>query len=546
MAVDIEEGRMDDLATAPMFDNPNTNNNANANQSANVGGNFRNNGAKAPNLMDIFQRMGSVRSFSAEGAEYIKKLREEFDNAAKNADYSLKVDFITLSTPKDTLVLMNGNDAVILTFEESNPGTSDQPTSHLDREAMNELLRTHPDAQLVKFLIVTKEDYAKYAVMAKTIQSYFLCRNNALDINQVNLDSLGKCNFSYSMSQEDFDRAQQVLNPHGVPLRHDGVITIYMSNKPINQNNYNRTEEEIYYGRSGDDQRTPIATISWYTKFIKKSMDENRYYPVIVLSEINTLLNSAVMLPLWISLGITKALIEDNWWKLYTRISGKINIGNLIPFVDPSGDKNAPTRWVCKNDEDLRKLRTEYLEKPTIVLGVTEGRASPLGVEEFTTGLEDSIIGNISRFLRNPIQLTPADQLINAAPFYRGVFPYGDKVMDSEYIEFLSEYARCPSNAVNLEQKLCYERSMPSIKAAELREIQPEIRWLYRTDTVVLPPNLMLALCRQLGSMNFGGYQQMSNLFDTSIYGASAKQWQDSQMNNAAGYSGFTPYSQWW
>ena len=97
MAVDIEEGRMDDLATAPMFDNPNSNNNANANQSANVGGNFRNNGAKAPNLMDIFQRMGSVRSFSAEGAEYIKKLREEFDNAAKNADYSLKVDFITLS-----------------------------------------------------------------------------------------------------------------------------------------------------------------------------------------------------------------------------------------------------------------------------------------------------------------------------------------------------------------------------------------------------------------------------------------------------------------
>ena len=69
MAVDIEEGRMDDLATAPMFDNPNTNNNANANQGAtSVGGNFRNNGAKAPNLMDIFQRMGSVRSFSAEGA----------------------------------------------------------------------------------------------------------------------------------------------------------------------------------------------------------------------------------------------------------------------------------------------------------------------------------------------------------------------------------------------------------------------------------------------------------------------------------------------
>lgn len=555
----IEENRLDgktavELPTAPSF-GPQPQNNAGA-TAAPTGNNFQNfNSGKAPSLLSINNMLGSYSALSQEGTDYVKTIKDSLTEWAKSSQYPMKFDFIDLVNPVDTFVVMFGNKAIIMVFAESHPGSATQPTSHLDRAAVNELRKVRPEAELLKFLVIHKSDYSKANVMATCLRNTFINGSNMIeDMTRINLDSLTNANFSYSDSQEDFEAAYRQLSPHSVPLRHDFALTIYISDIQRRRNDFGLTEADRYYDESSGNGSRPICTISGYVEWVRISPDCYKFVPTIHISEIATHLSNEVLIPLWWTVFTNKVMMTDTWFNIYRSSIGpkKINLGNLVPYVNTNGDKNAPTRWILQNQQDFDRFRKDYCCTPVVVLDITQGRMSPVGIEKYTlTGkcanIMNEIVNNMARYSRVNLQFTQNDIIAPAAPYYRGVYQYGDKLYDTAYIDFLSEVSRTPANAIELETRLMQLPDYPHRTAQYLKEIHPDAQFLYRTDTVILPPSLTKTLTNQLSSMNFGGMQTMNNMFNIGVYNTASQQWGNIQNNSVySPYNGFNPFSQFY
>lgn len=538
----IEDKRLDNtnatadngLATGPVFDDIAKTNGYNN---------------KAPNLLDLTAYFGIPNTMSREGQEYIATLKRILTENISNSANKLNIDVFGLNNPRDSVAVMNGNDAVVLVFDESNASTVEQPTSHYDQTAKTDLLRVKPEARLIKFIVVTKEDYPKVSVMANYICTLFKCAMNTADVSNLGIDSLKNMNFSYSENAADYEDANRYLNPHGTLLRHDMCLTIYATSKNHQPQYGWQQENQRYYADTNND-RIVIGAIGAYVEFVKQDMNSYKFYPIIHISEITTHIPVENLIPVFLSLAVRKFLLEETWWTQYASLGNgnKINIGNLVPFTGQSANaKDAPQRWFCANQADLMKMKNEYLYPAQVVMDVTQGRASILGIEQYAINPEivsQSVIASFNKYMTTPLMLEPSDRCMLGAPFYRGTFPYGTKVLDSAHIDFLMEYSKCPANGVNLE-KLMYQQALPSVKANELKEVEPEVKMLYRTDTVMLPVRLMNILNQQLSVLNYAGFNGMAGLFNTSIYGVNANLWANVMNNNFYGYNnGFYPFAQ--
>lgn len=536
----VDDKRLDakneGLATGPVFEQTAT---------ASAQPNYN---AKAPSLLDIAAYFGSVNTMSKEGQDYIDSLKKLLTENLNNTSNNLNIQVFGLNSPRDTIAIMNGNDAVILVFDESNVSTVDQPTSHYDKAAKTDLCRVKPQAVLRKFIVVTKEDYPKVAVMANYICTLFKCAMNTAEVGNLGIDSLKNMNFSYSENAADYEEANRYLNPHGTLLRHDMCLTIYASPKNHQPQFGYQQESQRYYADTNND-RIAIGTIGAFVEFVKQDPNNYKFYPLIHISEISTPIPTENLIPVFLTLAMKKFLLEEAWWAQYATFGNgsKINIGNLIPFVGQANGKEAPQRWFCQNQADLMKMKSEYLLPAQMVLDVTQGRASILGIEQYAVNpvaVSQSVIDSFNNYMPTPIMLDPSDKFMLAAPYYRGTFPYGTNVLDSAHIDFLMEYSKCPANGVNLE-KLMYQKALPSLKAADLKEVEPEVKMLYRTDTVMLPPRLMSILNNQLSVLNYAGFNGLSGMFNTGLYGASANLWSNVVNNNFYGFSnGFYPFGQ--
>lgn len=493
------------------------------------------NGAAAPNLSKIVGRYASISDDSADPVQYVEKLKELFAR-----DYGDKFTFVRLTVPKYGIAVLDGKNAVILAFEEGNQSDDGMPVSRYDRPAYNELFRTHPDAAVAKYIVVSKDDYEKVHQMYQYLVRLFQVITNSDDVNGISAAELAGMQFQYSDNPDDFMSVFNQYSPHAVPLRHDISLVMYIGEG--HKKNTNMEPDEGYYSNIYQNQ-TPFVALSGYVDFTRKNQNEMVFIPFVHISEIIATIPSASLMPMFLALANRQFIASGSWWTQYARYDGKINVGNLIPDnTNTQGKTN--NRWFCKNQTEFDQFRKAFIADPIFVLDVTQGRASINGIEYYAAdalrGTMSAIYEAFSKFANNSYSVQgTSDRFELTLPFYRGVFKYGDQVLDTALIDFLMEYSKTPAKAAEFETLLFKKMSLKS-RLDDIRAIEPSTRMLYRTDVVVLPTHLLASILMNLTNLNFNkSFNEFVNFDSYTTYGQYS-----ARVNGGAAYNNsYTPFS---
>lgn len=451
--------------------------------------------------------------------------------SSSNQAWANGISVIQLSVPNDTHAAICNNCAVILIMSESNEDNSDLPVIRNEGIAAEALRSIRPEVEILKVVVITPEDYIKVAVIAAAIRNIFLYKVNT---KRTTISSFCKNNMlSFSDNPADFDNAYKMLSPHGVPLRKDFVMTIYAQNRVDNGQNWNNAaiqdERNIYLTRANVPTRKPIAVISGYMEFVRGTVigGITKYIPILHISEIHSHVIADELIPVYI-VAFTKRLAISGLWKSYflnhTQDVHKnpVDIGWLLP--DGNGGR-------CKISDvnNFNKFLADYCEPVQVVLDMTEGRFSIPGMWKFAStdvNTVNDVLNRTVQFLEGRVPVYQS----NVPPFqtsdvqYRGTYRFGDKVLDTAYIDFMNEYPRHPTEAIRCE-KLLLRKVSAALAAADQREFEPDMKLLYRTEVIAFNPDYIRWLDINMPFLNAAYVQQQTGYAPVDPLIANAQKW---------------------
>lgn len=497
------------------------------------GGNF--NGAPGTSFFDDLSIWDVPSGISDAGRQFLTDLNANLSDPVKsnqNAAWTGGIKMIQLSVPNDTHAAICNNCAVILIMSESNEDNSDLPVIRNEGIAAEALRSIRPEVDILKVVVITPEDYSKVAVIAAAIRNVFLYKVNT---KRTTISSLcSNVMLSFSDNPAEFDSAYKTLSPHGVPLRKDFTMTIYAQNKAANGQNWNNNtlmqdESSIYLNRANVATRKPIGVISGYMEFVRGTVvgGITRYIPILHISEIHSHVIADELIPVYI-VAFTKRLAISGLWKSYflnhTQDVHKnpVDIGWLLP--DGNGGR-------CKISDvnNFNKFLADYCEPVQVVLDMVEGRFSIPGMWKFAStdvNVVNEVLNNTVQFLEGRV---PGYQS-NIPPFqtsdvqYRGTYRFGDKVLDTAYIDFMNEYPRHPTEAIRCE-KLLLRKVNAALAAADQREFEPDMKLLYRTEVIAFNPEYIRWLDINMPFLNAAYVQQQTGYAPVDPLIANAQKW---------------------
>ena len=117
-----------------------------------------------------------------------------------------------------------------------------------------------------------------------------------------------------------------------------------------------------------------------------------------------------------------------------------------------------------------------------------------------------------------------------AAPYfitdvtYRGVYQYGNKVMDTAYIDFMNEYPRHPSDAIRCE-KLLLRKATPELAVKDQKEWEPDMKLLYRTEVIGFNPTYIGWLEANMPLLSLANTNQQTGYACTDALVQNADNW---------------------
>ena len=454
---------------------------------------------RAPNLINMINNFASFRQLSAAGMEYTRTITANLTDKTQTAFGMFDVQI--LKQPSNALMICAGVYAMLLIFQETVEPRDPFPAIAAEEAALASAQTIKPELELLNVILVSPEDYGRVQNMINYIRNSFMIAVNKADEQLVN-DVLGTSNILVSDNPQDYETELARLDPHGVPMRHDLTLTVYASNQ--RQRNNVDLDHDMYYGPKNQD-RVILGTVGGYVEFARLQPNEYKFYPIVHISDIQSAIPSARLVPMFLSLAMRRWIMERGWLAYYSRYfsaDGKsINLGSLIP------DENSPTgRFVVDNPNTLNEFCSKVFADPQIALEVNEGRAKICGIERYAgnTQRQIPVVANqVNAFFgQNIIDLNIlASQ--GQQPFtkqdttFRGVFSYGNSRQDSAFIDFLTEFTKHPSEALRLEP-LAFKRYDPSVKFGEQKEIEDSLQSLYMTSLVIFNPQVMQAMSNAL------------------------------------------------
>jgi len=493
------------------------------------------NGAKAPNIAALAGKFAVTQDNASAAQQYIDQLRQLF-----TINDSKKYEIVRLNPAMLSfcIAVVRGTNAVILAFEDGVIGTDDMPVSRFDGSAYDELRRIRPDVALLKFIVVTKEDYEKYQQMYRYICNLFDVASNTDTSNQITSEYFKNMKITYQFDAETYKRMIDRYNPHAVPLRHDLMLVMSVGE---DNDNKNFIDDEGYY--SGIRQiNTPLVAIGGYVDFVLIDRNKMQFLPLVHISEITSVIPSSSLMPMILALAAKKFVDEGTWWFQYSRFDNKMNVGNLIP--DPTGNSGRPgNRWACQNQTDFDRFGHDCMNKPLLVLDVTQGRASLAGLEMYAVDAKNGrmsvIYDAFSKFANVDFSSQETgDQLSLAVPFFRGIFNFKDGMYDTAHIDYLMEYAKRPAQFADFETLLTKKRSLRE-RMVEIKKIESTARMLYRTDVVVLPNHLIADIAKNLTGLRINtSFNDAVDFSGLARYANASAQFGGTSYSNTS-----TPYS---
>lgn len=489
-------------------------------------------------ILDILSRFNSMSSLSAQGSEYVTKLTAELQKPL-TAD-NLQIQVRQLNRPNSTIAVICNGQAIILMFAEAVQHAANMATISLSDTAAAALRESVPGVGLLSVIVVTPDDYPKMQIMANDLRNTFLAiTTQATDAlcNQLLRSSV----ITFSDDRNEYDTIVNVLDPHAVKVRADLTLVLYASQHQMRQNQM--TEQAQYFQQNTQD-RMVLGVVGGYLETARDEMlGSYKIQPTFHISYMNSPIKDPKIIPVLLAAAKKRFIDTGAWLSQYDMGlmggAGKpvINLGALIPDEnDPSG------RWVLDTPNKMMQFKQVALGNLSVVLDVTEGRAKIPGLEFFSDyeGNAD-VVATINSFLGVNV-FTPEIMVgSKEESVYSGTFSRGPMKFDTAYIDFLNEYQIHPTEASRLE-KLCFKRSDPTMKLTEMREIEPDAQFYYRTDFVLLSAEVMTELSRQMGVLNAGSFGP-NGIFNMSNYQANGAAWARAQQNVQYGVNGGTYFN---
>lgn len=503
------------------------NSSANMNAQPNVSG-----APEVTSLTELMQLFDAPSGISAEGSKFLSEITANLTDSVRNSKNNAWSDIkiVQLAQPNDTHAFISNNHAVILIMAESNIGNPDYPVVAREEIAAEDLRRIRPDVVILKIVVVDTNDYGKAANYASAIRNMFLYKFSPIPVSLASLTKDGT--LSISDNDVEYMEAYRKLSPHAVPLRHDLTLVIY--NQPrFNQNIYqfnNMNECDRFLEQARNTAgRTPLATIGGYVEFVRVNSYAGvvSYLPVIHISEIQSAVTADELLSVYLVFAV-KRWFSDNMWQSYYRnckVDGHGNVTN-IGYLIPDG---AGGRCKITSDDNFNHTIFKYFKPAQIVLDVVEGRFSLPGLwklSESDVNVVNEVIHSYVSFMNNniaPYASTTAPYFITDVN-YRGIYQYGNKVMDTAYIDFMNEYPRHPSDAIRCE-KLLLRKATPELAIKDQMEWEPDMKLLYRTEVVGFNPTYIGWLEANMPLLSLANTTQQTGYACTDALVQNADNW---------------------
>jgi hypothetical protein len=456
-----------------------------------------------------------------------------------------------LRNPGGCFVVTAGKFGIILIMAAMVQGEYPKLAVAAEREAAQCFPLQFPDTELVDVIVVSQADYAKVNVFSRYLYAVLdaCVHNKNADITNNLLRQNGNI-FTISDNAIDFENFMNSYDPHGVPLRHDLTLTLYVSNRdqPVQQV---RTEVDKAYGIHNFGRRE-VAAVSGYVEFVRDiNSTTYRFLPVIHISDIKAAIPVFGLGLVMIYLAEKRWIKEGMWKEMYRRHiaanpTGKVvNIGALVPGdLSQTGET---TRFLVKNDFEFNQFVSVALAHPQLVVDVNEGRAKIPGFEKFfgSNISHSAIVEDFNRFYGKPVLkegMKPCDRM---DIFWRGTYQYAGRLCDTQHIDFLNEFDRHPTDAAALEN-LCYKYDSPELRYEQQSKWEKDIVNLYLTQVVSINPEILVMVHNDMRYIHFDQYHGSSGFMPIDEYQANALRWQQAEQNNmyapgAVGGSGFGP-----
>ena len=530
MAIDIASGRIGDGPSVPEMGNeaqqaPQVQMN---NAAAFAQPNYQN---PTTSLLNVMSRFVGNNALSPAGTAYVQALQQGLKDptAVGYQEFVIK----HLNKPANTLAIIANQTAIVLLFSEACTVDPRLATISLEEQASMSLREQVPGCDLLSVIVVTPEDYNRVGIMVNDIKNTFLGGTTNADLDVSN-SILRNAFISFSDDRVEYDRFVDAFDPHGVKVRADLTLTLYVSDRE--QRNPQLNERSQYF-QNDFSSRQVLGAVGAYVEWARDS-EKYCFMPILHISYMNSIIKSEKMIPILLTAAIKRFLMTKAWWMQYdlsTLNGGRpvINLGALIP------DETSETgRWVLDTPQKMLQFRETAMVKVPggigdtipVVLDITEGRSKLPGLEMFADAAANAdIIDSLNGFLGAAVFRPEDIAASKQESVYSGFFPVAQQKMSTEYIDFLNEYYRRPTEAIKLES-LCFKRIDPTQKLNEMKEVEPDAQFHYRTDYALLTPAIMVALVNQLGILNQASFGANSP-FSLANYQINGAQWAAAQQN---------------
>lgn len=531
MAIDIASGRIGDGPSTP--DMGNEPQQAPQVQTQNNAAYVQPNYAQTPvtSLLNVMSRFVGNNCLSPAGTAYVQALQQGLKDptAVGYQEFTIK----HLNKPANTLAIIANQTAIVLLFSEACAVDPRLATISLEEQASMSLREQVPGCDLLSVIVVTPEDYNRVGIMVNDIKNTFMGGTTNADGDMTNA-ILHNSFISFSDDRVEYDKFIANFDPHGVPVRADLTLTLYVSEREQRNQQYN---ERTQYFQNEYSDRAVLGAVGAYVEWARDS-EKYCFMPILHISYLNSIVKSERMIPILLTAAIKRFVMTKAWWMQYdlsTLNGGRpvINLGALIP------DETSETgRWVLDTPQKMLQFRETAIVKVPgsvndtipVVLDITEGRSKLPGLEMFADAAANAdIVESLNSFLGAAVFRPEDIAASKQESVYTGFFSVGQQKMSTEYIDFLNEYYRRPTEAIKLES-LCFKRIDPTQKLNDQKEVEPDAQFHYRTDYALLTPAIMVALVNQLGILNQASFGANSP-FSLANYQINGAQWAAAQQN---------------
>lgn len=317
---------------------------------------------------------------------------------------------------------------------------------------------------IVEIVVIFPQDYARTSQMIKKIVNAL---KFATDPNFVfSLMQAGK--FRVNTNLGYVRKIIDEMCPHAVPSRVDfGLVLEIVNDRDNSVTKMHGIRRELRY--------EPVAVVGGYTDVIKtagRSRMQDRFLPLIHISEVQTNLQNIRLLPLLMGLAVDAFYTNMGWMAQFMSFTAnEPNLGSL--FWDPQTGKPD----FLTNKDQLNNFCVDMIEEPVMLMDIQPGRASLPGMALLITNQQASLVAAMVDFFNGAHEMMKVAAIVDTpVGVLTGVVETNGQKIDSRYIDYFA-LVNATSDRTLLERFLMYtdrpEERLEAIEASGYRSIVP-------------------------------------------------------------------------